>query len=134
MDGRQFLKSIRQIDGQIDSKLSQVMKLRDLAEKVTATLSSQPKGTTVGSRTEDCVLKIWDLERSINEDIDRLVEMKEKAITLINRIPDERYKMILEYRYLCGMTWEKISEKSSYDIHWLYVLHNESVKAFETAY
>ena len=59
---------------------------------------------------EDTIVKIIDLEREINRDIDRLIDMKAAARASINAManPDER--LILEMRYLCYKTWTEIAE------------------------
>jgi DNA-directed RNA polymerase specialized sigma subunit len=129
MNTEELLITVRNIDLQIDSKLAQVARLRELAEKITVTLSTQPKGTTIGKKTEECVLKIWELERSINADIDKLIDMKDTAKMLIDQIPDERYRLVLEYRYLKGMKWAKIAEKMGYDKRYLFKLHATALQS-----
>lgn len=57
--------------------------------------TSGPKNTL-----EETVAKIVDLEADINRRIDELVDMKQEAFTMINRIPDLDQQNILIGRYI----------------------------------
>lgn len=128
MTTKEYLNQARMLDKRIDSKLEQVERLRALAERTTTVLSSQPKGTSGTNRTEYCVLKIWELEREVNEDIDRLIDLKREIQDAIGLLTDDKYKLLLEYRYLCGNTWEQIAEKMRIDLRWVYRMHGRALQ------
>ena len=56
----------------------------------------------------DTICKIVDLEREINEDIDRLVDLKAEARRVINAVSDPDQQLMLELRYLCYKPWNEI--------------------------
>ena len=74
MTAKEYLGQAYRLDQRINSKLEQVLSLRDLTTKATATMSDMPGG---GSRNvyrmQDIIGKIIDLENEINGDIDQLV-------------------------------------------------------------
>jgi len=77
MTAKEYLGQAYRLDQRINSKLEQVMSLRDLATKATSTLSDvAPSGTRNVHRMEDIIVKIVDLENEINRDIDNLVDLK----------------------------------------------------------
>ena len=76
MTTKEYLSQAYRIDRRIDSKLEQVMSLRELLGKATATLTSTPRPATLDPRSmEEIVAKMVDLENEINEDIDTLVDL-----------------------------------------------------------
>ena len=80
MNAKEFLEQVRYVDRAIDSKLEQVHQLRNEATKATSLVSDMPRGGSPNlQRLEDTIVKIIDLEREINRDIDRLIDMKAAA-------------------------------------------------------
>ena len=71
MTTKEYLSQAYRIDQRINSKLAQVMTLRDLLEKTTVILSGTPKLATRNPHTmEDTIAKVVDLENEINMEID----------------------------------------------------------------
>ena len=128
MTNKEYHNKLRTLDKQIDSKLEQIDRLRSLAERVTTTLSFTPKGAGGANRTEYCIERIWQLEKEVTEDIDRLVDMKSGIRGAIERVENDKYRMLLEYRYLCGNTWEQIAEKMRIDLRWVYRMHGRALQ------
>lgn len=107
---KKFFQEIRNIDKQIDVKCEQLEQLKALATKVTATMSDiSVKPSGVSRSMENSVDKIIMLQNEINADIDRLVDLKREANDVIRQIPNEKYRRVLESRYLLGKTWESIA-------------------------
>lgn len=75
----------------------------------------------------DAVGKIIDLQNEINRDIDRLVDLKREIVTVIKAIENPEYQTLLEKRYLCFLTWEKIAVDMGYDLRWLYRIHKRAL-------
>lgn len=90
--------------------------------------TSGPKNTL-----EETVAKIVDLEADINRRIDELVDMKQEAFTMINRIPDLDQQNILIGRYIQLKKWEDISEELNYSMQWVFELHGKGLLAFAKA-
>ena len=59
-----------------------------------------------GSRMEDCIIKIIDLEEKLNNDIEKLINLKKEIMEVIKAVPNIEYQTLLEKRYLCFKTWE----------------------------
>jgi DNA-directed RNA polymerase specialized sigma subunit len=125
---KEYLNQARMLDKRIDSKLEQVERLRALAERTTTVLSSQPKGAGGANRTEYCIERIWQLEKEVTEDIDILVDMRQDIRGAIEGMENDRYKLLMECRYLCGNTWEQIAEKMEIEVRWVYELHGRALQ------
>lgn len=124
MTAKEYLSQAYRLDQRINSKIEQVASLNDLATKCTSTLTGMPRNPNRASSTmADAVGKIIDLQNEINRDIDRLVDLKREIVTVIKAIENPEYQTLLEKRYLCFLTWEKIAVDMGYDLRWLYRIH-----------
>ena len=129
MTKKEYLGQAYRIDQRINSKLEQVMKLRETSTKATATLSDMPRSDSPNvHRLEDTICKIVDLENEINHDIDRLVDLKREARDVIGQLSDPDQQLILELRYLCYKTWEEIADELGYCPSNIYRLHGRALE------
>ena len=129
MTAKEYLGQAYRLDQRINSKLEQVMSLRDLTTKATATMSDMPGG---GSRNvyrmQDIIGKIIDLENEINRDIDALVDLKREMVATIKAVADPECQTLLELRFLCFKTWEQIAVEMDYSIQHIYRLRDRALK------
>ena len=101
MTTKEYLSQAYRIDQRINSKLDQVLSLRELATKVTSTLRDDVCQTNRNVQSmEDTIAKIIDLEAEINADIDQLVDTKRDIVSVIKRIQNPEYRELLELRYI----------------------------------
>jgi len=129
MNTKEYLKQAFYLDKRINSKLEQVENLNALATKANATLSDMPKSPNRGtSRLEETIVKIIDLQEEINRDIDKLVDLKAEIVRVIKKVENKELQAILEKRYLCFDSWEKIAFEMNYDIRHIHRLHNLGLK------
>ena len=129
MTAKQYLKQARYLDERINTKITQVSSLHDLATKATSTLSDMPGGSTRNThRMEDIIIKILMLENEINTDIDRLVDLKNEILSVLNRIDDAECRLLLEKRYLNWESWEDIAAELCVSTPSVYRLHEKALK------
>lgn len=128
MTTKGYLGQAYRLDQRINSKLEQVASLNELATKCTSTLTDMPRNPNRGTSTmADAVTKIVDLQAEINEDIDRLVDLKRDMVRAIKAVDNTEYQTLLELRYLCFKTWEQIAVDMGYNVRHVYRLHDEAV-------
>ena len=131
MNAKEYLSQVMYIDQRINSKLEQVTRLRENVTNCTATLSDMPRPDSPNKqRMEETICKIVDLEREINADIDRLVDLKAEARKAINAVSDPVQQLILELRYLCYKPWLEIMEELGLSVTSIYRIHGEALKNF----
>jgi len=124
VNAKEYLSQAMYIDQRINSKLEQVTRLRENVTNCTATLSDMPRPDSPNKqRMEETICKIVDLEREINADIDRLVDLKAEARKAINAVSDPVQQLILELRYLCYKPWDEIMTELGYSEPTIYRLH-----------
>ncbi|OCA97857.1 DUF1492 domain-containing protein [Clostridium beijerinckii] len=129
MTAKEYLAQAYRIDQRINSKLEQIVSLRELATKATSTLSdTPPSGTRNVHSMEDTITKMIDLEDEINRDIDTLVDLKIEFVAIIKKISNPEYQTLLELRYLCFKTWEQIAVDMGYDLRYIHKIHNRALE------
>lgn len=58
-----------------------------------------------------------------------LVYSKREIAWTINNVKDKEMRSILEKRYLCFDSWEKIAVDMNYSIQHIFRLHNKALKS-----
>lgn len=129
---KRYLSQAFGLNQRIESKIDQIAILNDLATKATVTYSDMPKSPNRdGSRMEDAIIKIIDLEAEINQDMMRLVELKKDIIRGIKAVDGAELQTILELRYLSYMRWEEIAIELGYGIDNVYYLHRKALDVIQ---
>lgn len=132
MDAKEYLEQARDINIFIENKLEQVTSLRNLATKVNSALSPvPPSGNSRGDRLENIISEMVDLEKEIDEDVDRLVALKRNILKAINRIEDSKERMVLEMRYLNFKDWPDIADKTGVRLRRVYQIHRDALEHIE---
>ena len=135
MTAKEYLGQAYRLDQRINSKLEQVISLRELTTKATATMSDMPGG---GSRNvykmQDIIGKIVDLETEINADIDRLVDLKREMVAVIKAVANPEFQTLLELRYLCFKSWEQIAVDMNFSMQHSFRIHDKALKEIELIY
>lgn len=75
--------------------------------------------------------KYVDLERKINNMIDRMTDLRHEIIEKIQQLNDERYVQILYKRYVEFKSFELIACELKYDYKWTCRLHGYALQEFE---
>ncbi|MCD7825456.1 MAG: DUF1492 domain-containing protein [Clostridiaceae bacterium] len=128
MTTKEYLEQAFRLDQRINSKLSQITSLNELAMKCTSTITGMPHNPSPSvSSMEDAICKIIDLEDEINHDIQLLVDLKREIVQVIKKVDNLECQTLLELRYLCFKTWEEIAVEMNYCIDNVYKLHRKAL-------
>lgn len=110
----EWLKSYRALDAKIESLTEDLQVWNARATKITATISQEPKASSSGDQLQRCVDKICELREEISQEVDKLRQRRQQIEAAIRTLEDERYRDLLWYRYIEGMTWDEIAVKMYY--------------------
>ena len=153
MTGEQFLNSIRNLDYEITALDHTRTRLegqrQDILDRAmsNAALTGVCVQHSAGSKTEalgvqladmitpeELVRKLNRLQDRVNKRIDTLVDKKEQAQAVIERIPDARYRALLTYRYINNLKWSSVADLMGYTINWVVNdLKPRAIDAYERA-
>ena len=128
MTAKEYLSQARTLDMRIKSKLQQIESLNELATSCTVVYSDMPRNPNHGgSKVETAVIKIIEVEESLKRDVDNLVELKKEIMATIHAVSDVELQTLLEKRYLCFLSWEKIAVEMHYSIQHIYRMHDTAL-------
>ena len=132
MTAKEYLNRAWNVDQRINSKLHQLDSLKDMATKATSTLGTETvSGTRNVQRMADTIDNIVALENEINDDIDRLVDLKRDVIKTISKVQDTNCLTLLELRYLSFKSWDDIAAEMNYTSRWVHIMHSKALAAVE---
>ena len=122
------LKNILHLDTLINSNLKQLEELRSFKSVLPSLeVGDKVQSNKISDTTFDYVANIVNLENIINNDIDKLVELKLKAKREFKKL-DIVYRTVMELRYLECKDWEEISSEMAYSTQHIYKLHGEELE------
>lgn len=127
MTAKEYLSQARLLDQAIDIRLKRITRLRALLSGRAARMDGMPRGSSGGDWT-DTVIKITEMERELDADIDRLIALKGKIAAVIAAVPDARDRRLLEYRYLLGWSWRRIAQEMNYSEDWVRHAHGRALQ------
>ena len=129
MTAREYLGQAYRLDQWINSKLRQVENLRSLTQKVTASFGREPVSHTRNvTSLEDSIIRLMEGEEQINQQIDKMVNLKMDIAALIDHVRNENYRLILEKRYLCFLSWDEIATDMHYSSRWVRNVHERALE------
>lgn len=100
MDAKEYLEQARYLDMRITAKLAQLDELHRLMLQA--------------GGSDSITAKIMTLQEETDRDVDELVALKKEIMAMIRRVSKPEYQTLLELRYLCFWTWERISMNMHY--------------------
>lgn len=131
MTPKEYFKQAYRLDKRIDSQVVKLGELRALAG-CAKTVSYEEKIGSPNRNTEAPFVKVLEkvylLEHHINEQIDKFVDLKYQMADAIEALPNADLGLVLDYRYLQGMTWEKIAEVMNADVRTIYRWHTKALQ------
>lgn len=124
------LKKVFDLDKKIGCMLEKLTRL----EHDVCTIRGMDFGSGVRSSTpssfDGLVAKICDLQVKINKEIDRLIDLKLKVKSIIDKL-DGVYYVVMSKRYLQGKLWIDIASEMHYSQGHVLRLHGEALNRIE---
>ena len=131
MQAKEFLNKIRHIDMMIDCKLEQTSNLRSRLTSINVSMGERVQSSLDPDKFTNTISKIVELEKEINDDIDKLVDLKSIARKAIESLDNDIEKMVLYKRYFENKTFEQISVELNYSWRRIHQFHGDALKKLE---
>ena len=112
----------------IDSNVEHLQQLRSQAQRITAAYKTVPGGGGSGSGRSEIIAQIIQLEAMIKVDTKRLQDELMTVRFMINSLDNFQERIVLQYRYVNGKTFEAIAEQMSYDIRQITRIHGRALR------
>lgn len=107
MTAKEYLGRYKTLNLEINVKLERIQRERARAEKCTSVLTGMPRGG--GTDWTETAAKLIVKERELDHYIDQLLLLKDEIQAVIDQVPDEKERRLLEMRYLEEKSWSDIA-------------------------
>lgn len=114
MTEKEYLSQAYYINLRIKYKLDELKSLRELSTKVNSVFSDLPRNKNANQQMETNIIKIIELEREIDSEVQRLIDIKSDISALIKSAESDEHRLILELRYLHLKKWGEIAQIMGY--------------------
>ena len=131
VNAQQYLRQAYRLDELIKSNQEELKNLREQAVTIGAIdyakekIQSSPNADAPFSKT---VMKIIELEESIQADIDKLFNLKLEIRTAINDMDDADERLLLRHRYLNFLQWDEICDEMHLSMRSVFRIHMSALK------
>ncbi len=136
MNGKDYLSQLQLLDVKIDQKIQELDELKRLISIKAVDYSREKVQTNVchNADFENTIIKIIDIEREINTQIDNFVNKKHQIINQIQGMKNCKYIQVLYKRYVEYKSLKTIANEMDYTYQYTRELHKISLTTFENTY
>ena len=111
-----------------DALLDELDRTQEASMRVISRLTAtRLSGTSGHGGFENNAIRYVDCEAVLQKHIDRIGRCLEERLDMIDRLPDERQKLVLTYRYINGCEWEEICNVMHYQRTQLWEIHGDAL-------
>ena len=132
MTAREFMGQVRKAEVELKLITEKKRHLSELATSIGVNLTGMPAAKQGGSRVESGAVGIVDLMRDMDKKQAEYAALIKKAEDLIDKIPQEKFRMILTLKYICGHSWKLLRDEMDYaDEKSVFRCHGYALKALQ---
>ena len=107
-----------------DALLDELDRIREANVRATSRLTAtRISGTGRHSSFEDGAIRAVDSEASLQRVIEQIDECLADRLAVIEKLTDERQKLVLTYRYINGWGWEEVERQMHYSEKQIFRIH-----------
>lgn len=126
------LNQYREAEAEASRLEQEITKWYSKAEKMTTAVKLVPSGGAAGRSLENSIEAIDALAGRLGDKRRETVRLRREIEDVIAAVPDGRLRMLLRYRYIDGMTWEKVADNMGLELRWTHVLHGRALSEITT--
>ena len=134
MIAKDYLKRAYLLDKQINVEIQELESLKSMRGQVQGVFYGERIGTNPNRNLEapfvKTIEKIWEREQSLNEKIDRLVDLKTEINAAIDKLEDVEERLLLKYRYFKNESWEDIAMDLNVSYRTVHRIHAAALRNF----
>lgn len=115
MKAKDFFRQVRTAEAELKVLNAKLRHYEDIGISLSGAvgvIGNKQRGT---SRVELAAIGAVDVFRDLEQQRREFMAIIARAEQVIRAIPQDKYRRILNYRYLCGMSFKSISDELSYN-------------------
>ena len=129
------LRAVRHAHLRAEALCARAERYREMAMRATGRADAvRTSGTSRHSKVETYVLELIEVHEELQKEIARLRAKASRAEKLIATLEDDRYRTVLQLRYLCGYDWQDIADRLHFSLRWVHKLHGEALRLLAQGY
>lgn len=130
---KDFLLKSQHIRARIKAKQDRIRSWEELATSITAPMAGDGGSTPTRDvkKMERYMVEILSLENEIMDQIYELQKAEREFHEVVSQLPNPAMQLLLELRYLNGLTFMEIAGEIHYSYRWVIELHKKSLQALE---
>ena len=115
MQAKEYMMRVRKAEAELRFIMAKRRRYEDLLLSMGGGGDNTPVQHGVSSRTETVAVGLVSLMEKLAEKEREYAQYVNEAEALIAKIPQEKFRAVLTYRYLCGWSWKSIRDELKYD-------------------
>ena len=131
MNVKQYLSQLYRLDEFINSNQQELANLRELAISIKGVNTEKDKvqesSTSTDAKYVDIVNKCVELERLIENELDRFFSLKMEIRAVINAVKNTDERLLLKLKYINFYSWEEISREMNMSLRNLHYIHSSAL-------
>ena len=134
MTAKEYLKQAFYLNQRIESSLKEVSEMKYMASRIESPGFEEHHNPNHATEAPfiKTLEKVWALEQQIDDEVDRLVDLKAEIRGVINEVPDQKQQMLLRHRYIHFRSWEEIEYEMDIRHRWVHTLHARALRSVES--
>ncbi|WP_296813851.1 DUF1492 domain-containing protein [uncultured Megasphaera sp.] len=134
MTAKEYLNRIRNQNYVLKQTEYELAEIRtDILSLRCSSLAEHVSGTK-NSDTADKYIRLEKYMERVNDEWDKLIDMRMEAKSLIQGLPDRHQQAVLQARYINGKRWEDIAMDLNYSWRGIFNLHGQALRSFDKMY
>lgn len=125
------LKNLVILNNKINNLLMERSQLKSMLENVKGQQLHERISGTKDTDFSAALDKLIALEKEIDSLVDEYVDQRKKIISALELIRDDRYRELLNYRYVCGLSLNQISKKMNFSYNYIRKLHRRAIYVYD---
>ena len=132
MTAKEYLKQAYRLNERIASHIAEREELRKMLTRIQGCNFEEHFSSTRNTEAPFVKLigKIMDMEEQINDEIDRLIDLKAEMNKAIENTEDIEERLLLRYRYIDNMTWDDIASCLKVSSRTVHRIHSAALQKF----
>lgn len=132
MTAKEFMAQVRKAEVELKLIHERKRHYQELATSIGVKLTGMPSSKQGGSSVESGAIGLVDLAVELDKKEKEYVAIVKKAEELIAKVPQEKFRMILVLKYICGHSWKLLRDEMDYaDEKSVYACHRYAMKALQ---
>ena len=117
MTAKQYFLRVLSAEKELKRLRAQIRHFEDIGYSITGGSMDAPVvcHSRGSSRVEAAAMGIFENTKRLEQEAEQFVRIIQQAEQVIRQIPQEKYRDILTFRYLCGWSWKSITDELRYN-------------------